>query len=99
MHPHIRAGRHHVLLRTSLPQHTLTSLRTSWTTPRHPVWLLPAPGRGRTAMTTASTPMPSTSVQDAFRAALRDSGIHTRASVHTLRHSWATPLREAGVNL
>jgi len=43
--------------------------------------------------------MPRNSVQDAFRAALRASGIHKRASVHTLRHSWATHLLEAGVNL
>ena len=35
----------------------------------------------------------------ASRAALRARGIHTRASVHTLRHSWATHLLEAGVNL
>jgi site-specific recombinase XerD len=43
--------------------------------------------------------MPRNSVQDAFRAALKASGIHKRASVHTLRHSWATHLLEAGVNL
>ena len=50
-------------------------------------------------MATASTPMPRNSVQDALRAALKASGLHKRASVHTLRHLWATPLLEAGVNL
>jgi site-specific recombinase XerD len=35
----------------------------------------------------------------AFRAALKASGIAKPAHIHTLRHSYATHLLEAGVNL
>jgi integrase len=35
----------------------------------------------------------------AFRAAVQKSGVHKQATVHTLRHSYATHLLEAGVNL
>ena len=43
--------------------------------------------------------MSESSLQRAFKAALKQSGVHKRASIHTLRHSWATHLLEAGVNL
>jgi site-specific recombinase XerD len=38
-------------------------------------------------------------LQSAFRRALYRSGIVKRAHVHSLRHSYATHLLEAGVNL
>lgn len=38
-------------------------------------------------------------VRDAFTKALQESRVNKAATVHTLRHSWATHLLEAGVNL
>lgn len=74
-----------------LPDRTLLLLRQHWLTHRNPDWMFPAPS--------GSTPMCETGIQKAFRAALRESGVHKAASVHTLRHSYATHLLEAGVSL
>jgi integrase/recombinase XerD len=83
-----------------LPESTLQCLRRHWATHRHPRLLFPALGRGRNQAAHADTPMPKASVQGAFRQAKGEAGIQKRdVSVHTLRHSYATHLLEAGINL
>jgi site-specific recombinase XerD len=47
----------------------------------------------------ATQPLTGRAIEWAFKAALKDSGIKKLATVHTLRHSYATHLLEAGVNL
>jgi len=74
-----------------LPDHTLMLLRHNWLTHRNPDWMFPS--------RQVNGPMHETGVQKAFQAALRESGVHKDASVHTLRHSYATHLLEAGVSL
>jgi integrase/recombinase XerD len=96
---HVRHGKGGKDRYVPLPQRTLQLLRQYWVTHRHPVLIFPAPGRGGIGLSTATEVMPKSSVQGAFRQALKGSGLHKPASVHTLRHSWATHLLEAGVNL
>ena len=82
-----------------LPQETLALLRTYWKTHRHPTWLFPATGRDHTHSPTAASPMRRSSVQGAFRKAKHRAGLtKTGVAIHTLRHSYATHLLEAGVN-
>jgi len=85
-----------------LPDVTLEMLRQHWREHRNPVWLFPSPEAMRAGLLgigQVGKAMNESGVQKAFRAALRQSGIRKEATVHTLRHSYATHLLEAGVNL
>jgi integrase len=82
-----------------LPQKTLTLLREQWKSHRNKVWLFPSAGRSGKDMPNATSPISNSSVQTAFRKALKTAGINKKATVHSLRHSWATHLLEAGINL
>jgi integrase/recombinase XerD len=96
---HVRHGKGAKDRYVPLPERTLQLLRQYWKQHHNPVLLFPAVGRNHCDLSKATDPMSKSSVQDAFHAALKESGNHKRASVHTLRHSWATHLLEAGVNL
>jgi site-specific recombinase XerD len=84
-----------------LPEKVLQQLRALWRTHRSAQWLFPSQSRGAIggAAQEDRGPIHHSTVQKAFRQALRQSGVKKAAHVHTLRHSYATHLLEAGVNL
>jgi site-specific recombinase XerD len=83
-----------------LPHETLNLLRQYWMTHKNPVLIFPALGRNGKGGSTANAPMAKASVQGAFRSAKFAAGIKKRrVTIHTLRHSYATHLLEASVNI
>ena len=99
MQVHVRHGKGAKDRYVPLPVCTLGTLRQYWSTHRHAVWLFPARMRTAVPPSTATAPMSVSGVQKTFKAALQESGVQKPATVHTLRHSYATHLLEAGVNL
>jgi integrase/recombinase XerD len=96
---HVRRGKGAKDRYVPLPLRTLELLRQFWLTHRNPVLLFPSETRAHLDLSVSTLVLHKSSVQHAFRAALLESGIHKRASIHSLRHSWATHMLEAGVNL
>jgi site-specific recombinase XerD len=84
-----------------LPQPTLSMLREFCKTHRSPTWLFPTATRHgmRYSIEHNAGAVTRSALQLAFRRALKQSGVRKAAHVHTLRHSYATHLLEANVNL
>ena len=88
---HIRAAKGHKDRLVPLSAFLLEQLRDYWRRYRPQRWLFP----GRTP----DTPISIGQVQRVFRQALHAAGITKKASMHTLRHSYATHLLESGTDL
>lgn len=82
-----------------LPAELMPLLGQCWRSHRNPVWMFPWVGRGARQGQISDRHVPKGSVQQAFRAALKESGVKKAVSCHSLRHAFATNLLEANVPL
>ena len=74
-----------------LPERLLELLRGYWKLHRPRLYLFPNQKKRE--------PLCATTLQKTFKIVLLQSGIRKEASIHTLRHSYATHLLERGINL
>ena len=74
-----------------LPERLLELLRVYWKLHRPRLYLFPNQKNRK--------PLCATTLQKTFKIVLLQSGIRKEASIHTLRHSYATHLLERGINL
>ena len=97
MRLHVRNSKGNTDRFVILPDLALAVLRREWRRHRHPTLIFP--GRPGPDNTPALGVMDKGTTQNAFARVVLDCGIRKHVSIHSLRHSYATHLIEAGLNL
>jgi site-specific recombinase XerD len=87
----VRQGKGHKDRYAMLSPKLLEVLREYWRAERPQTWLFPSLKK--------NCPLNQNQLQEVVRKARQDSGIKKRVTTHTLRHSFATHLLEAGTNI
>jgi site-specific recombinase XerD len=75
----------------SMADRPLEILREYWRRSRPTIWLFPS--------SKLDGPICASTIQRSFKAAVLQSGVNKKATVHTLRHSYATHMLENGEDL
>ena len=94
---HVRNGKGNKDRAIPMPETIYQKLRKYWLTHKNRNILFP--GRSSSDRENTQTSVNTRLLQSVFKKALTESGILKKATPHTLRHSYATHLLEAGVNI
>jgi site-specific recombinase XerD len=99
MRVHIRNAKGNKDRLVPLPEQTLHILRCFWQTHRHPDFIFPGRKGGKKNVQLVDRPLDRGGIQSAMKAVVTQLDIKKQISCHSLRHSYATHLLEAGVDL
>ena len=93
---HVRQGKGQKDRLVPLSPRLLADLRSYWRVHRPAHWLF---GKVTFGNARQESPLHAGTVQRQFQRAVRKAGLRKAASMHSLRHSYATHMLEAGVDL
>ncbi len=99
MRVHIRNAKGNKDRLVPLPGKTLCVLRPFWRLHQHPVFLFPNRKRGLKNAHLVDSHLERGGVQTTMKKVVSQCAFHKKISCHSLRHSFATHLLEAGVDL
>jgi site-specific recombinase XerD len=99
MRVHIRNAKGNKDRLVPLPKKTLQVLRRFWAVHKHPTFIFPNRKRGLKNAHLVKSHLNIGGAQEAMRAVVKELNIKKKITCHSLRHSFATHLLEAGVDL
>jgi len=99
MKVHIRNAKGNKDRLVILPEKTILTFKKFWWIHKHPKFLFPGRKRGLSNAHLVDRPLDRGGIQAAMKAVVKQMGIKKKITSHSLRHSFATHLLEAGVDL